>query len=231
MPIAKQKSGIGINFIHDKIGLHKILSFGASYAYRFKLANKNVLALGLGARVENARADWSEANGEVNGADQLFQADSKTTFNVGPGVYFNNRNLYLGLSIPRLLRNSLYNDKDKFGGDVNTYYLQGGYIARLSRHVELHPNAQIRYNPHAPFDFDANLNLWLYDLFMIGANYRYEDSINGLLGLKLRNGLQFGFAMDFTLSDLKQATTGSYEIFVGYTFPCEDCAIQSLRYF
>ena len=47
--------------------------------------------------------------------------------------------------------------------------------------IELLPNVQVRYNPSAPFDFDANLNLMFSDALMIGAMYRYEDSIDGLI--------------------------------------------------
>jgi hypothetical protein len=107
----------------------------------------------------------------------------------------------------------------------------GGLLLALSENVSLYPNAQIHYNPNAPFDFDANLNLLFFDVFMIGANYRYEDSIDGLVMFQFKNGLKLGVALDFTTSELKEATTGSYEVLVGYTFPCEDCFIQSLRYF
>ncbi|GAB4247544.1 MAG: type IX secretion system membrane protein PorP/SprF [Saprospiraceae bacterium] len=233
MPFADLRNGIGINLISDKIGLDKVTSIGLNYAYRIPLG-KAKLAIGLNGRFEGARADWTQANGGVNIPDTGFGNDAETTstFNAGAGVYYTHPNFYLGLSVPRFFRNSFYTiDKDKFGSDVNTYYLQGGIISQLSRNVKLYPNLQIRYNPHAPFDFDANVNLLFFDALMVGANYRYEDSVDGLLMYYFDNGLHIGVALDFTTSDLNQATTGSYEIMVGYTFPCEDCYIKNLRYF
>ena len=56
MPFAKNTSGIGLNILTDKIGLDKVLTVGADYAYRIHFKNNNVLALGLGARIENARS-------------------------------------------------------------------------------------------------------------------------------------------------------------------------------
>ncbi len=233
MPFAKNTSGIGLNMIYDKIGLDNIFSIGGNYAYRIRFNNKNTLSLGLGARFENARSDWSEANSAVNAGDPGIGNDvgSKSTFNVGPGVYFYNRRFYLGASIPRMLANSLYTDRGQFGGDVNTYFFQGGLDLPLSQNVDLLPNIQVRYNPNSPFDLDLNLNVRFYDALMIGAAYRLDDSIDGLVVYQLKNGLRLGLAMDFTLSELNNATTGSFEIMLGYTFPCEDCVIKNLRYF
>ncbi|MBI1223773.1 MAG: type IX secretion system membrane protein PorP/SprF [Bacteroidetes bacterium] len=235
MPFAKNTSGIGLNILTDKIGLDKILTIGADYAYRIHFKNHNTLALGIGGRYENARADWNEINEKVGPGDPNFGdggTESKTTFNVGPGIYFNNRLFYLGASLPRMLANSLYSDKGKFSGKVNTWFVQGGLTLPISQNVELLPNVQVRINPNSPFDLDANLNVMLYDAFMIGAMYRLDDSIDGLLMYQFKNGFRLGVAIDFTTSDLKDATTGSFELMAGYTFPCPTCKeIKSLRYF
>lgn len=233
MPFANRTSGIGLNILTDKIGLDKLLTVGADYAYRIRFNRGNVLAIGIGARVENARSDWDEVNDAVEAGDNNIGTgvESKTTFNVGPGVYFKNTKFYLGASLPRMLANSLYNETDKFSGKVNTWFLQGGLTLPIGQNIELLPNVQARINPSAPFDLDANLNVMFNDAFMIGAMYRLDDSIDGLLVYQFKNGLRIGAALDFTLSDLKKATDGSFEVMLGYTFPCEDCKIKSLRYF
>lgn len=233
-PFANLRNGLGVNVLADEIGIDNILSLGLSYAYRIKMGGKNTLALGLVGRYENARTDWTRANDGVFIPDLTFGDDpsSESTFNFGAGAYFTHPNFYIGLSVPRFLRNSLYVvDKNEFGSNVNTYYAQGGVIAPLNRNVKLFPNVQIRYNPNVRFDFDANVNVLFFDALMLGLNYRYEDSLDGLLMYHFRNGLHIGLALDFTTSDLNDATTGSYEIMVGYTFPCEDCLIKNLRYF
>ncbi|MBK8564902.1 MAG: type IX secretion system membrane protein PorP/SprF [Saprospiraceae bacterium] len=233
MPIAKNRSGIGLNILNDKIGLDKILTVAGNYAYKIKFNRGNVLAIGLNARVENARSDWDEANEAVEGGDSEIGngVASTTTFNVGPGVFFKNSKFYIGASLPRMLANSLYNDKSQFGGQVNTWFFQGGLALPLGRNVELLPNVQVRYNPSAPFDFDANLNVMFSDRIMVGAMYRYQDALNALLAYQFNNGLRLGVAYDFTVSELRKATNGSFELMLGYTFPCEDCKIKSLRYF
>ncbi len=231
-PFAGYRNGLGVSLITDKIGLHKTLSVGINYAYRIKLKNDQTLALGLGVRNESSNADWTKAD-LVDVIDGLVpDTEERTnTFNAGAGIYFTHPNFYLGLSVPRLLKNSLYSDGDEFSGKVNTYYFMAGIITQISRNVKFYPNFMISLNPNVPFEFDVNANFLFFDSIWLGANYRFEDSLDGLVQYEFKNGLRAGFALDFTTSELKRVTTGSYEILIGYTFPCEDCKILNLRYF
>lgn len=238
IPIMQYRSGIGLNIISDNIGLDRIIKIGGQYAYRIKFGGSNVLSMGIGVQVDNARADWSEANNAVAVGDTEIGNgnESKTSFNVGPGVYFKNDKFYVGASIPRLLANSLYvEDTGNFDFSQNVIFLNGGLSIPLNEagDIELLPNIQTRLNSGSvPFDIDLNLNVLFKDAFMIGAMYRLDDSIDGLIAYQLKNGLRLGLAMDFTTSDLSDATTGSFEIMLGYTFPCETCKeIKNLRYF
>ena len=235
MPFMKYRSGIGLNIISDNIGLDRILKFSGNYAYRIKFNGSNVLALGIGVQLDNARADWTEANQGVTIGDNQIggSAESKTSFNVGPGVYFKNDKFYVGASIPRLLANSLYTeDRGNFDFAQNVLFLNGGLSIPFGDDLELLPNIQTRLNTgEVPFDIDLNVNLMIKQMLLVGAMYRLDDSIDGLIAYQLKNGLRLGFAMDFTTSDLSDATTGSFEIMLGYTFPCETCVIKNLRYF
>lgn len=235
MPFANYRSGIGLNIISDNIGLDRILKFGADYAYRIKFSGSNTLALGIGVQLDNARADWGKANDGVDPSDTRFgnDAESETSFNFGPGVYFKNDLFYLGLSIPRVLSNSLSKNDDDYEFAHNTIFLNGGLSLPVSDNVDLLPNLQARFNGSqpVPYDMDINLNAMLNDALLLGVMWRLDDSIDGLVAYQLKNGLRIGFAMDFTTSDLSDATTGSFEVMLGYTFPCPDCEIVNLRYF
>lgn len=231
LPFAGLRNGAGLNIIQDKIGLTRTFSLALNYAYRIPFG-VNKLAIGLSGRFENIRQDWGEAV-TVSQSDNLIRGNEFTnsTFNAGLGLFWTNPNYYLGVSVPRFLSNSLYQDGADFNGDVNTYYFMAGVITTLSQNVKLYPNFMISLNPNVPFEFDINANLLFFDAIMIGANYRYQDSIDGLLHYHFSNGLRIGIAIDFTTSELSRVTTGSYELMLGYTFPCEDCKILNLRYF
>lgn len=231
-PLLGTRQGIGFSMIYDKIGLHKTTTAGLSYAYRIKLGKDgvNTLALGVGGRVENANADWTRAE-TIDLVDNLIDGTetTKTTANFGAGVYFTNPNYFFGVSVPRLMRNSLYTNSDDFTSSVNTYYFIGGVIVELNQNIKLYPNFLVSLNPNVPFDFDVNANLLFFDKFWLGASYRHEDSVDGLIQYQFSNGLRAGIAMDFTISDLSKVTTGSYEIMIGYTAPGKE--ILNFRYF
>ncbi len=232
-PFAQRRNGAGISLLYDKIGLHKTLSLGLSYAYRIPLdaERRNTLALGLGGRFENLRTDWDLADPLNTDDEQLGLDGSNSTFNVGAGVFFTNPNFYLGLSVPRLLKNSLYTQGNGFGASVNTYYFQGGLILPMNGQVKFYPNLLVSLNPRVPFELDLNANFLFFDALWLGLSHRLGDSLVGLVQFEFDNGLRLGLAVDLTTSDLREATTGSYELLVGYTFPCEDCLVKSLRYF
>lgn len=231
-PFAGDRNGIGLNFIFDDIGLHKTTSIGVSYAYRIPLGETNKLALGLGPRWESVRADWTKAVIiDPNDIRVGNGTENRNSFNVGAGAFFTNPNFYLGVSVPRILKNSLYYDSNEWGGDVNTYYFMAGLIAPLgeSQKVKFYPNAMVSLNPNVPFEFELNANFLFMDALWLGASYRYQDSFDGLIQYHFQSGLRAGFAIDFTASELSRATTGSFEILVGYTPPTRH--IVNLRYF
>ena len=160
--------------------------------------------------------------------------EGSTTPNFGIGGYYYTPTYFVGLSVPRLLKNSLFLDREDNTikrAEALTYYFTGGFVAPLSANVKLAPTALVTYTPNAPLDVDFNANVFFLENFMVGASYRLGDSLDGLVGFQFANGLRLGMAVDFTTSDLEKATNGSWEIMLGYTFKCKDCNVNHLRYF
>jgi len=234
-PLPKDPAhSVGISLVADKIGLYQATLGGLYYAYRILLKDDGSQTLRLGAnlRFDNWRADWSMGrpfdlvDSQLDGA-----AEQASRPNIGLGVYFTSGKFYAGLSAPLLLANPLYNDRNNFGAGVLSYYLIAGTELPLSDGVAFHPNAMISFNPHAPFELDLNANFLIGEVLWLGASYRHGDSIDGLIGYEVGNGMRIGLSLDLTTSDLKQVTTGSFEFMLGYTFECEDCEVHSLRHF
>ncbi|NMD03750.1 MAG: type IX secretion system membrane protein PorP/SprF [Bacteroidales bacterium] len=51
-----------------------------------------------------------------------------------------------------------------------------------------------------------------------GVSYRAGDSVIGLIGIELFNGIRIGYSYDFPLSDVRKSTYGSHEFMVNYCF-------------
>ncbi|RMG87134.1 MAG: type IX secretion system membrane protein PorP/SprF [Bacteroidetes bacterium] len=234
IPFADRRNALGVGLTSDKIGKVNNLDFDFTYAYHIPVGKANKLSLGINARIEQTKIDWDLANPLESGDDEI-PSGQETAFtpNFGFGAYFFGEQYYIGVSAPRLLKNSLYLDRnfDSKTLDVTTFYVMGGWLFPVGASVEMAPSAMMTFNPSAPVDLDVNLNFIFMKSFWLGASYRLGDSVDGMIGYEFENGLRFGVAVDNTLSDLEKLTQGSWEVMLGYTFKCKDCDVVHLRFF
>ena len=82
----------------------------------------------------------------------------------------------------------------------------------------------IKYVKNAPIDMDLNLTAILRNDLWIGASYRFGgskvegfgESIDLYAQYQITNALRIGLAYDFTLSEIRSQSSGSYEFYVSY---------------
>ncbi len=53
-------------------------------------------------------------------------------------------------------------------------------------------------------------------LFSAGIGYRHNDALSLMLGAEIK-GVFIGYSYDYALSDIAKASSGSHEIFAGYS--------------
>jgi type IX secretion system PorP/SprF family membrane protein len=91
-------------------------------------------------------------------------------------------------------------------------------VFKASRDVVLKPSVLLKYVAGAPLQADINMNVLLSDILWVGASYRTGDALVGLLEFQVNKRLRFGYSYDYTLSDIRDYSSGSHEIMVGYDF-------------
>jgi len=111
------------------------------------------------------------------------------------------------------------------------YYLMGGRIFNISPNLKLKPQAMIKLAQGAPVQFDINLSTLIKERLWIGAAYRTEADVSGLLGIYLTPQLLLGYSYDYPLTQIQDYTTGSHEITLSYVFGFGGKKIVSPRYF
>ena len=97
--------------------------------------------------------------------------------------------------------------------------------------VVLRPSVLVKYVQNAPVEADFNLNVLLANTLWIGGSYRTGDSFVALLELQLSKKLRLGYSYDFTFTDIKDYSSGSHEIMIGYDFVYYIMKIKTPRYF
>jgi type IX secretion system PorP/SprF family membrane protein len=157
---------------------------------------------------------------------------NSTYFNVGSGLFYYTDKYYIAASIPNLLKSKHldYNGK-QFGTEENHFFITGGYVFDINPNFKLKPFALAKSSFHAPVSIDASLNALFFDKLELGATYRLEDSVGGMVNFAITPSLRVGYAYDHILSDLNVTTPASHEFILLYDLNFSKKVSTSARYF
>lgn len=236
MPIMKDRAGVGLTFTNDQLGMTTSNFAVLSYAYKIPISKKATLSLGLQAEMEHSSLDWTKAQLSQK-TDQLANtvATSQMGGNAGAGVYLKTPKYFVGFSVPRLLKNTLYQNipnQKKSSRDFRSYFAQAGATFNVNKDIQFIPMTMVSFGASIPTTVDLGANFLFFKRFGAGVNWRIDDSIDGLIQFQINHRLKTGFAYDFTTSPLNKTTRGSWEIMLEYQFKCNDNElVNSIRYF
>lgn len=230
----KDNMGVGLIVAHDRIGATEQTDVYANYAYQLRL-KKGKLAFGLKAGVSNYIFKSSGVT-VWDANDEVFTGRRSAWLpKFGFGTYYFCDNWYAGISIPTLMA---YDANHDFSFDVNKgsflnrhYYLYGGYVFKLNEKFKLKPSTLVKYLPAAPVEADINLNLLYNDQFWIGASYRSMDAVVFMVEYQTNTRFRVGYAFDFTTSKIRNYSTGTHEIMIGYDFGKDLVKVKTPRFF
>lgn len=217
-PIAK-KVEMGLSIIHDEIGdVVKETNVFVDFAYVLKLNETNKLSFGVkgGATFFSTNFDGFVYSDEL--PDPAFANNLSKTFpNIGVGTFYFGENYYLGLSSPNLLKTKHLEKQDgivETGVEEIHYFFTGGYVFNLNDNLKFKPAFMTKAVSGAPLSVDITTNFLINNVFEIGAGYRWDDSVSGLVNFKITPALRIGYAYDYTVSNLGRFNSGSHEIMV-----------------
>ncbi|NNE30254.1 MAG: type IX secretion system membrane protein PorP/SprF [Saprospiraceae bacterium] len=233
-PFYGRNVGLGLSVVAEEIGMFKINMVSGSYAYHIRMENEVVLSAGLQGQLEHAQIRWEEVQA-TDPLDRIIgQQPSKLSGNVGAGIFLRKGEWYVGASMPRILNSKTYKDVDsemQSMFSLRTYYFQAGTAFRLNKNFALQPGLLVAHNPSAPFEFDFNVNVLMFDRFGLGVAYRFEDSADAILQFKLSEQLKLAAGMDFTISSLQEYAPTSFELLVQYEFNFSSKGVHNIRFF
>jgi len=246
MPLNRERVGVGLQLYGDKYGPVQEAGAFASYAFRIKVGTRSTLALGLQAGAASYNVNLADIKTSPDGGqlDPAFANNiSKILPNFGTGIYLSNDRSYIGLSVPRLIKNKLteYNVGSVISTQRRHAYLAGGFVVGISPVVKMKPSFLVKYAEGAPLGFDGNINFWFADRIAIGASIRRNqfsdwssvgtDAVIGMLELQLTDQIRFGYAYDRTMNNFKDIAPSSHEIMLRYEFGFGKNRILTPRYF
>lgn len=234
-PVSGTNMGLGLSFLHDQIGVEKQTGLYVDYSYKLFFSNRRNLALGLKAGVNFYEAGVSDlATNDPN--DPVFAYDINRNFlpNLGVGAFYSTDRYYLGLSVPKLIENTINTN----GASVQNIsrerihiFFMAGYVFDVNRIVKFKPSILTKLVKNAPVSIDLNSNFLFYDRLWLGAMYRVGESFGGLLQLQVTNQIKIGYSYDLPINALGAFNSGTHEIMVSYDFNLGAGKVRSPRYF
>ncbi|MGC3943562.1 MAG: type IX secretion system membrane protein PorP/SprF [Chryseolinea sp.] len=228
----RQRIGIGLSFVNDKIGIHKNQDLRGMVAYHLPVSREATLSFGMQAGLSIARSNYASLNNNSTTLDpQLSGAGvSSTSLMMGMGAYYRSKRLHLGLSMPSVLpQTTSLNDTLSIKWKRVNYLLYAKYDFDLGDNMRLEPSILLKYYPGAPLSFDINTCLVIRDALTLGLSYRKKESIDFLLRAQLTKQLQFGYSYDHVIGDVVNASRGTHEISVSYLFKFSHDNVESPR--
>jgi len=235
MPIAKTNMGLGLSFLSDQIWPINQKGLYLDYSYILRFNRDTKLALGLKAGVNFYEAGLSELQ-TIDPGDPVFASDVNRSFlpNLGVGAFFHSRRYYMGISMPKLIKNTINRTGFSTGQyereEIHVFFMSG-YVFDVNPTLKFKPSIITRYVRNAPISFDLNTNFLLYDRIWLGAMFRWGDSVGALFQIQATKQMKIGYSYDYPVSHLGAFNQGTHELMVSFDINLDKHKIRSPRYF
>jgi len=216
-PLRNERIGLGLSIVNDRLGPASETYVDANFSYTIPVNdNDTKLSFGIKGGFQLLSTDWSK--GRFQNPDAVFNENvSLFSPTVGAGLYLHSQKWYLGLSVPNFLTTSFYDDfQESIASERLHYFLIGGYVFDLSETTKFKPAFLVKGVSGAPLIADISANFLFNEKLTLGLAWRWDDSISGLAGFQVSDGLYIGYAYDLTTTALNNYNSGSHEIMLRF---------------
>jgi len=217
IPVPSIMASAGLIVMNDQFAIERETQANAYFAKAIQLAQNNYLGVSINAGIKRYVADYSS----LDPGDPVFSNDVRTTKpNIGFGIVYFSDWYYIGVSAPELTLTSLgtasIQDNNNF---KNHYYFTGAMLLNIQDDFKLKPSILFSYAKGVPLITDFSGILYIKETLGIGASYRLNQEMAGILTLNLNQfrigySYQFGTSSD-NLGGFKMAT---HEVTLAYRF-------------
>lgn len=216
--LSNNNVGIGAIIFNDDFGPESRIGIQAIYSYHFHIDRLNKISLGLAATAFQYKMDQRFFTLTIYDDPAITYMVEKTivpdaTF----GVYAYGKKYYAGITAADLFQSKLKINRNLDDNKmVRHYFVMGGYKFDFpnSPQLQIEPSLLMKTTEITPPQFDINLKMYYDKDYWFGMSIRPGDSFITAIGFKHKQ-YYFGYAYDFTFSDLSSYTFGSQEIIFG----------------
>ncbi len=218
LPFTNEKTGLGFNVVNDQIGPVSQTFIDIAYSYQVSLSDETKLSFGINAGGSLFDLDFSKGDFEIDNEPLLgTQEPGKFYPTAGIGTFLYAENWYLGVSVPNVLPNSLYDEAlASVIDDELQLNMIGGYVFEFSDALKFKPAFLLNYQKGIPLNANVSANFLMGNVFTLGAAYRLDNAVSGLAGFQISNGMFIGYAYDYNTNSLGEFNQGSHEVILKF---------------
>ena len=220
----RNKVGAGVTAVRDQAGPLSLTIARLTTAYNFTLSDQGLrVSVGLSGGLRTFSFDPDGFTDNLPDANDptVQQSVSRSSLDLGSGVWVYNTSAYAGVSSSQLF--SVARDSPTGNGKLDPgatsrrhYYAMAGARVRLGRSAYMVPSMLMKLVSGAPLSVDLSSKLVLSDRFWGGLNYRSEESFAVFAGLLLSERVSLSYSFDLVTSQIRNAAAGSNELHIGY---------------
>lgn len=224
MPIRLLHGGIEFSLMQDKLGFENNVNVGLGYSFHLDLGGSS-LGIGVAGTLLNRTVDFASLKPNVEG-DPLIQGlgeESAMLFDFNVGLFWQiPESFYLGVSVVNVLESmsAALNDNSETSASFvtdRTFYAVAGYPFQFEDlpSFTFIPSVSVM-SDIASTQFNASARVVYKDVFSLGVNYRFQESVGLMVGVSIKD-FTISYAYDINTMGLV-GLPGSHEIGLSYCF-------------
>ena len=214
-----KRLSIGLNLNNDQRGITNTSSILITAGYTVPIDNETFVRFGLSAGYAYNSIDWDKVGTFSDPA--LSNLLTKTSTLLGnAGVSFHKKTFHGGIAMPNLFQ-PIYLSNESFSITALkpfqsvVLHASNRFYFNKDKNV-FEPYLIYRLNNGLPSQFEAAAIVHLQHVVWIGASYKQQFGISGLLGFKIQNLFAVGFSYSIQNAGANQLAAPSYEIQLGF---------------
>jgi len=213
-----ERIGLGATLMTDKVFIERTTSLFTNFAYAIQLDRWTHLYFGIQAGGTFVDIDFDDLN--LSNDPVFMENVNDFNPNVGAGLYLKGMNYFVSLSSPKILTTDRIDDEDgvvTVARNRPQFFMSGGYHFQLDSNIVFTPSALLRFSDQESIA-DITAAFKIMDTVEVGANYRVNRALGGLLYLTIKDWLEIGYAYEANSGAINTMADSTHEVGIALKF-------------
>lgn len=229
----KLKHAIGGMMLYDQYGAFQRIKGALTYALHLPVSDQYNLSFGVNLGMTNHSFDKTRAqtldvmDPSLGYTDPVYadyiNHSSTNTMDIGAGLYFYSKNLFVGVATEQLTKDFVEFGKNLGNFEPKMHFsVTAGYKFPIGRELTLMPAILAKYMSPSPVSIEGSLQLEYAEWLWFTASYRQgiggfnnADAVVVMAGCNISERFKIGYSYDITLSRVRNYSAGGHELVLG----------------